>query len=109
MELVTDHISNFIALPPTGLHHPIVMAECVGELQCSGTGGSEGDGSVAIIEAYRSFLSFLDFLGMLVSFAIIVAAGIGLVVVTFYYYLIVFWLVLFSFMVTVIPPSMLTD
>ena len=106
MELVSDHLSNML----TAVHHPMVMAECLqGNLQCSGTGGTNGDESVTIIKAYRGYESFVNVLGMALTFIVIITAGFSFAAVTFFYYFIVFWLVLFSIILTTMPPSMLID
>ena len=107
MELtLNDHVNHLI----TFAHHPMVMAECLqGNLQCSGTGGTEGDASIQIIEAYRGFESFINVMGMIVMAALLVGAGISLFSVTLFYYGTVFTLFLFSILVTVIPARDFTD
>ena len=107
MELtVANHVDNLI----TFAHHPMVMAECIqGSLQCSGTGGTEGDASIQIIEAYRGFMSFANFFGMLVMGGTIAGAGISLAGVTFFYYVVVFILFIFAILATTIPPNMFIE
>ena len=107
MELtINDHVNHLI----TFAHHPMVMAECTqGDLQCSGTGGTEGDASIQIIEAYRGFESFVNVFGMIVMAAMLVGAGLSLIGVTLFYYGMVFTLLIFSLLVTVIPARDFVD
>ena len=107
MELsLNDHVANLITMA----HHPMVMAECLqGNLQCSGTGGTEGDASLSIIEAFRGFESFVNIGGMVVTGSVIVGSGIGLFSVSLFYYVVVVTLLIFSILVTVVPARDFVD
>ena len=103
---LNDHLATLIPMA----HHPMVMAECLqGNLQCSGTGGTEGDASLSIIEAFRGFESFVNVFGMIVMAAMLVGAGLSLIGVTLFYYGMVFTLLIFSLLVTVIPARDFVD
>ena len=103
---LNDHLATLITMA----HHPMVMAECLqGNLQCSGTGGTEGDASLSIIEAFRGFESFVNIAGMVVTGTIIIGAGLSLIGVSLFYYIIVFVLFIFSILVTTIPPRDFVD
>ena len=107
MELsLNDHVANLITIA----HHPMVMAECLqGNLQCSGTGGTEGDASLSIIEAFRGFESFVNIFGMVVTGSVIVGAGISLFSVSAFYFVVVLTLLVFSILITVVPERDFLD